>query len=86
MPKPVMEKNFLLGFGLDGAKRHKRFTKGKNFYIFGGSRITHKKIQTLCLHFNRELFRRKKTLAKLSQREFFEIASRVGAKVVKYEA
>ena len=56
----MINKNFLLGLGFDANDGHKRITRGKNFYIFGGSKTTHQVIQENCIKFNEELKKRDK--------------------------
>jgi len=51
----VREKNWermLVGLGLDNKDEHKRFTKGHNFYLIGGSEDTHKTMQEKAIKFN----------------------------------
>jgi hypothetical protein len=73
-------KSLLLGFGLDEKDGHKRFTKGENFYLFGGSKKTHEFMQEKCVKFNEELKKRKKNLDQISKQEFYEIAGKLGLK------
>jgi len=73
-----IKRNFLLGVGLDAKDGHKRITKGKNFYIFGGSKNTHQFLQEKCVKFNEELKKRHKTLDDVRKDEFYDIASKIG--------
>lgn len=73
----------LLGLGLDSKDGHVRITKGKNFRLFGGSHITHEMMQEKAIKFNEHLNKRHKTLDDISQKEFFEIAKKLGLKVKK---
>lgn len=66
-------KNFLVGLGLDAEDGHKRITRGKNFYLFGGSKKTHEFMQESCLKFNEELKKRRKTIDNISYRECRDI-------------
>lgn len=77
------KKSFLLGVGFDAKDGHKRITKGKNFYIFGGSKQTHGLIQERCIRFNEELGRRHKTLDEIGKEEFYNIAEKIGFKTSK---
>lgn len=63
----------LLGLGLDGDGKHKRVTRGPNFYLFGGSEKTHGKMVDTVLRFNDEVDRRGKKLEEISIRELREI-------------
>ena len=73
----------LLGLGLDSKDGHVRITKGKNFRLFGGSHATHEMMQEKAVKFNEHLNKRHKTLDDISQKEFFEIAKKLGLKVKK---
>lgn len=75
-----IKRSFLLGLGFDAKDGHKRITKGKNFYIFGGSKQTHQLMQEKCIKFNEELNRRHKTLDDISKDEFYNIAGKIGFK------
>jgi len=81
----MKSKNFLLGLGFDAQDKHKRITRGENFYIFGGSRKTHQFMQEGCIKLNEELKRKHKTLNEISQKEFCDIAHKVGLTVPKQE-
>ena len=73
----------LLGLGFDSKDGHVRITKGKNFRLFGGSHETHEMMQEKAVKFNEHLNKRHKTLDDISQKEFFEIAKKLGLKVKK---
>ncbi|MFC1632455.1 hypothetical protein ACFL2I_07870 [Candidatus Omnitrophota bacterium] len=70
--------SFLLGLGLDAQDEHKRITRGKNFYIFGGSKRTHQSMQETCIKFNEELTKRHKNLDQITHKEFRDIAGKIG--------
>ena len=55
-------RKILLGLGLDNKDEHKRFTKGHNFYLIGGSKDTHMTMQEKAIKFNEQLKKRRKTL------------------------
>lgn len=78
-----IKRSFLLGLGFDARDGHKRITKGRNFYIFGGSKQTHRLMQEKCIKFNEELDRRHKSLDDISKNEFYDIAARLGFKTPK---
>jgi hypothetical protein len=79
----MKSESFLLGFGFDAKDGHKRLTRGKNFYIFGGSKNTHQFMQASCIRFNEELNKRRKTLDDISANEFYDIAHKIGLKITK---
>ena len=76
----MKSKSFLLGLGFDAQGGHKRITRGKNFYIFGGSRETHQFMQESCIKFNEELHKKNKGLNDISRQEFYDIAHKIGLK------
>ena len=80
----VREKNskkMLIGLGLDNKDEHKRFTRGHNFYLIGGSEDTHKTMQEKSIKFNELLSKRRKTLDEINNKEFYEIADKIGLKI-----
>jgi hypothetical protein len=76
-----MEKSYLLGLGFDCKDGHLRITKGKNFRLLGGSEETHGLMQERAIKFNEQLDKRGKTLDKISNREFLDIAHGIGFKI-----
>ena len=78
------EKNWrkiLLGLGLDNKDGHKRFTKGYNFYLVGGSEDTHNTMQEKAIKLNEQLKKRGKTLDNINEKEFHEIADKIGLQI-----
>lgn len=73
-------KSLLLGLGFDAQDEHKRITRGKNFYIFGGSKQTHQVMQESCIKFNEELDKKRKSLDDISHQEFYDITHKIGLK------
>ena len=73
-------RSYLLGLGFDCSDGHKRVTLGENFRLYGGSDRTHRFMQDKVLEFNDHLDRRGKTLDEICEKEFFEIADKVGLK------
>ena len=71
-------KNLLLGLGLDAKDGHVRVTRGKNFYLFGGSKPTHDVMQEKAVKFNEQLKARGKTIDDVDHEEFNEIAGKIG--------
>ena len=74
-------KTMLIGLGLDNKNEHKRFTKGHNFCLIGGSEDTHKAMQEKSIKFNELLKERRKTLDEINNKEFYEIADKVGLRM-----
>jgi hypothetical protein len=72
------DKAWLLGLGLDCRDGHRRFTRGENFLLFGGSQETHEVMQEKSVKFNEKLKERGKTLEELSRGEFVDIAQDIG--------
>jgi len=75
-------RSLLLGLGLDCDDGHIRITRGKNFRLYGGSIKTHEKMQEKALRFNEQLTKKKKSLEDISQEEFYEIADKIGLRVL----
>lgn len=78
-----MYRNVLLGLGFDAKDGHVRITKGDNFRLFGGSEETHSTMQERAIKFNEQLDKRHKTLDDISEKEFYDIAQKIGLKVPK---
>ena len=77
MVKPT-HKSCLLGLGLDCRDGHRRITRGKNFYLYGGSEDTHSLMQEKAIKLNEHLKHKGKTLDELSRQEFSDIAGKIG--------
>jgi len=71
-------RKLLLGLGFDGADGHVRVTRGKEFYLTGGSKETHCEMREGVLRVMDELDRRSRSLQEVSRDEFLEIAEKVG--------
>jgi hypothetical protein len=79
MPKKPKNRNaLLLGLGLDNKDGHKRITTGEKFLLLGGSEETHGVMQEKAIKFNEHLKRRGKELEEISQKEFQDIAHKLG--------
>ncbi|MDD5355004.1 MAG: hypothetical protein PHY56_00475 [Candidatus Omnitrophica bacterium] len=76
-------KKMLLGLGFDAKDGHTRITKGNNFYLFGGSKNTHSQMQEISIKFNEQLKKKNKTLDEISEKEFIDIAHKIGIKDTK---
>ncbi len=71
----------LLGLGFDSKDGHVRITKGNNFRLFGGSKETHEIMQEKAMKFNEQLSKLHKTLDDINEKEFTEIAKKIGLKI-----
>lgn len=81
MNKKHITKACLLGLGFDNKDGHLRITHGKNFRLYGGSESTHNFMQEKAIKFNEQLYKQGKRLENISEKEFYEIADKVGLKV-----
>jgi len=78
-------KSLICGLGLDGEKGHIRATKGPNFFLIGGSKLTHEMMQEKVMKVNEKIRKRGKTLDTISPKEFFDIGKEVGLKPLDQE-
>ena len=78
--KKRIKKALILGLGLDNDDGHIRYTRGKNFRLFGGSKETHEEMQEKAIKINEHLDRRGKRLEDVTPQEFHDIAREVGLK------
>ena len=79
-----MNRNYrkiLLGLGFDSKDGHLRITKGENFRLFGGSEETHGIMQEKAIKFNEQLDKRHKKLEEINEKEFRDIAKKIGLKL-----
>jgi len=76
-------KKMLLGLGLDSKDGHKRITKGENSYLFGGSKTTHSQMQETTIKINEQLKKKNKTLDEVSEKEFKDIAHKIGLQKIE---
>lgn len=63
----------LLGVGFDGRQDAKRVTRGKNFFLLGGSKHTHRQMVDVALKFNELVDKRGKSIHEVNARELGEI-------------
>jgi len=80
MKKSDKIKRLLLGLGFDCDDGHRRITVGKNFRLYGGSKITHETMKEKAIKFNEQLKKRGKTLDEVSTKEVYDIAHKIGLK------
>ena len=71
----------LLGLGLDNDDGHTRITRGKNFFLLGGSPETHGIMQETALKVNERLDRRGKRLEDVSVGELRDICRDVAESI-----
>jgi hypothetical protein len=67
----------LLGLGFDGEDGHLRISRGPNFFLYGGSKDTHERMQHVALKFNEKVGKRGKRLEEINTRELEEIVEEV---------
>ena len=71
----------LLGVGFDGDGGLTRISRGPNFYLYGGSKDTHEKMQKTAVKFNECVDERGKALKDINRRELTEIVEEVREEV-----
>lgn len=71
----------LLGLGLDNDDGQTRITRGKNFFLLGGSQETHGVMQETAVKVNEQLDRRGKRLEDVSTNELRDICSDVSESI-----
>ncbi|MDP8263535.1 MAG: hypothetical protein P9M13_09605 [Candidatus Ancaeobacter aquaticus] len=76
-------KKLLYGLGFDNKDGHTRITKGDNFRLYGGSEETHELMQEKSIKINEELRKKGKNLDNVSDKEFLDIADKVGIKPIE---
>ena len=64
----------LLGIGFDGKDGHTRITKGKDFFLVGGSSETHERMQDFTIHLTERLKKRGKGITDASVDEIRDLA------------
>lgn len=63
----------LVGLGLDHEDGHRRFTKGEDFSVLGGSEETHEKLTETLVKTFEDLGKKGKTLQNVETKELYEI-------------
>lgn len=71
----------LLGLGLDNDDGQTRITRGRNFFLLGGSQETHGIMQETAVKVNEQLDRRGKRLEDVSTGELRDICSDVSESI-----
>jgi hypothetical protein len=77
LPSQQKPRAGLLGLAFDAEDGHKRFTRGPNFLLAGGSHETHGQMQETAIKVNEHLARKGKELADVSVRELRDIIADV---------
>ena len=67
----------LLGVGLDGRDGHTRISRGANFFLVGGSKQTHERMQHFALKFNERVDERGKKMEDINRHELQEIVEEI---------
>jgi len=63
----------MLGVGVDNRDGHKRVTKGPRYYLVGGSKDTHERMQEFAMKFDEKVKERDKCWEEINGKEFKEI-------------
>ncbi len=72
------KKAYLLGLAFNDKDEHKRFTKGENFILAGGSEEVHDKMTEGVIKMNENLKKRRKQLEDLEKNEFVDLVMESG--------
>lgn len=72
----MKKERVIIGCGLD-SDGHTRVTTGDNFYLKGGTKETHERMQEIAIKINEKLDKRHKSLDEVSSREVVEIMKEV---------
>ena len=64
-----LRQRMLLGLGFDNKDGHKRYTKGDDFVLMGGSEETHEKMTETAIKVSEKLAKRGKTIRTASEEE-----------------
>ncbi|MBO5722274.1 MAG: hypothetical protein J6S19_04080 [Lentisphaeria bacterium] len=64
-----LRQRMLLGLGFDSKDGHKRYTKGEDFVLMGGSEETHEKMTETAIKVSEKLAKRGKTIRTASEEE-----------------
>jgi len=75
----------LLGVGFDAQDGQTRITRGKNFFLVGGSEETHGLMQETAIKINEHLNREGKRLEDVSIRELREICAEIRSRIEGHE-
>ena len=68
-----MRQRLLLGLGFDGKDGHKRYTKGEDFVLMGGSEETHEKMTETAIKVGEKLAKKGRTIRTASAEELRDV-------------
>ena len=68
-----MRQRLLLGVGFDGKDGHKRYTKGDDFVLMGGSEETHEKMTEAAIKVNEKLAKKGRSIRTASDEELRDV-------------
>ena len=81
LSEPPERSAALLGLAFDGRDGQTRITRGKNFFLVGGSQETHSLMQESAIKINEHLERKGKRLEEVSLRELRDICAEVRRRI-----
>ena len=79
--EPPERSTALLGLAFDAQDGQTRITRGKNFFLVGGSQETHSLMQETAIKINEHLERKGKRLEDVSLRELRDICAEVRRRI-----
>ena len=68
-----LRQRMLLGLGFDNKDGHKRYTKGDDFVLMGGSEETHEKMTETAIKVNEKLAKKGRSIRTASDEELLDI-------------
>ncbi len=68
-----LRQRMLLGLGFDSKDGHKRYTKGDDFVLMGGSEETHEKMTETAIKVNEKLAKKGRSIRTASDEELRDI-------------
>ena len=68
-----LRQRMLLGLGFDNKDGHKRYTKGEDFVLMGGSEETHEKMTETAIKVNEKLSRKGRSIRTASDEELRDV-------------
>ena len=68
-----LRQRMLLGLGFDNKDGHKRYTKGDDFVLMGGSEETHEKMTETAIKVNEKLAKKGRSIRTASDEELRDI-------------
>lgn len=73
-----LRQRMLLGLGFDNDDGHKRYTKGEDFVLMGGSEATHEKMTETAIKVNEKLAKKGRSIRTASEEELRDIFGELG--------